>query len=253
VFTEYGASFNKGAALNVAYAVMNPTDRVLHFDADILPEPNWRSKAESQFSKGCIHGTRRYSETGSLLKDFKETPYGYFQLWKANDPVLMYWPLFENWHRHAGNYDFEFHDKWPVDNRKLIELHLTHFGIPRANWFGIGQGHDSESLMQMQELHQQGLGRHRRSMRVRNNRLQIPESKLKLAFICGRTNAEYNRVRELLKACMTPNPFLITAMAYVGKVVPTGYRLIQPNVTLAEVKEMVNREYQLDLAPKKGT
>lgn len=137
VWSRYGAHFNKGAALNEAYALCDPEDWVLHFDADILPPNNWR-KCEWRFEKSYLHGSHRYTEIGNRMDESPVYPYGYFQLWHSMDERALRWPLFENFFTHAGSYDADFADLWSRRNRKDLHIHLMHLGERRTHWFGHG-------------------------------------------------------------------------------------------------------------------
>jgi hypothetical protein len=135
-------TFNKGAALNLAWHAMirrspNP-EFLLHFDADIQPPLGWRDTVQHRRPReGFLYGARRFSEAGKPLDESMFFAYGFFQLWHARDPRTWHWPMFEPWHGHAGNYDAEFAERWRRQHVEL-NLHLTHFDEPRRSWFGPG-------------------------------------------------------------------------------------------------------------------
>lgn len=179
VFSLHGAHFNKGAALCVGYACLRPEDWVLHFDADVLPPNNWLHLAESRLRDGCLHGVNRFSEDGFRLDELPLYPYGYFHLWHALDPLAHRWPLFEPWHAHAGNYDAEFADLWPAEQRVDLGFPVIHLGRPRENWFGP----DADPAL-MGKLHEDGLFETRLSSRDPGRRLGTPEPVVSLT-LCG--------------------------------------------------------------------
>jgi len=214
VFGKFGAAFNKGAALNVAYAAMDPHAHVLHFDSDIMPQTNWRKIAEKNFKPGTIAGARRYDEKGKLIVDHDPWPYGYFQMWNANDPACQCWPMFDTWHSHAGNYDVEFLEKWPKARWVDLGFRVTHFGEVRQNWFGVGlpANRQQQSFERMKELHKKGLRQVAIEARAAEKRLAVPDYKLKL--VLDSHDRPWQRL--MLRACMTSDPFLVTAIVGPG-------------------------------------
>ncbi len=208
VFKRHGAAFNKGAALTQAYAAMDPIDGVLHFDADILPPADWRRRAEREFRQGCIHGAVRLDESGAKITDLGDWPYGYFQLWHATDPAANFWPLFEVWHQSAGGYDLEFLEHWGKSRRHSLSFTVTHFGEVRSNWFGVGLPPDEqeEAFRRMEQVHKVGLRETRLRTRKPENRLAVPPFALRFTLADRRCPPEH--ARELVRACMTDDPFL---------------------------------------------
>lgn len=225
VFTRHGAHFNKGAALDVAYAVMDPIDVVLHFDSDILPPRNWRRSVDRVWKRGTIAGARRYDEQGRKIEDAGDWPYGYFQLWAAADPAVQFWPLFEPWHGHAGNYDMEFLLHWSLKQRADLGCRVTHFGEVRRNWFRTGLPAAEQKLAsaRMDHLHKVGLRYSRDLAKKPEYRLQVPPFALKLCF----DSLDAGWCREMLRACYTDNPFLVAAQ--IGGAPPEGYERVCPN------------------------
>lgn len=212
VFTAHGASFNKAAALCVAYAAMRPIDGVLHFDSDILPPRDWRRHVEKGFRRGTIAGIDRLDEAGHPIVDKGPKPYGFFQLWHADDDRAAYhWPLFETWHGHCGNYDMEFLERWPRELHAALPFTVVHFGEPRKNWFGV-EGHEEpghEKFRKMKELNDANLHQVRMAARKGVGRLAIPEPKLKLALS---PSADPAWMRAVVRACMTDDPFLVSCV-----------------------------------------
>ncbi len=138
LFTAYGAHFNKGLALSAAFGLLNPTDWVLNFDADILPEPDWRKKIEPILQVGNLHGcSRRYRDDGSCIPDsnFPDL-WGFFHLWHVDDPHTWIRPVYPIDVGHAGNYDHTFQRQWEPENKIDLPIHLIHQGEPRGHWFG---------------------------------------------------------------------------------------------------------------------
>lgn len=173
VFTRYDADFNKAAALCEAYATAQPTDWVLHFDADITPPSNWRKLAEPRVRVGHLHGVRRYSCDGHDFDRHRFWPFGYFQLWQATDFAAMRWPIFDCWHGHAGCYDADFVELWPKFRWRDLRFQVTHTGDPRSNWFGDGNDEKMKPLLKY------GLLKYRKDQRDRLV-LPAPEKRLSL-------------------------------------------------------------------------
>jgi len=140
VFTRYGASFNKGAALSEGFAALRPDDWVLNFDSDILPPKNWRGIVEQHLQPGKLFGSSHlYRDDYSLIPD-SDFPnvWGFFHLWHISDPHSWHRPVFDTTCGHAGNYDHSFMLQWPERERFDLwpKLKLTHQGEPRRKWFG---------------------------------------------------------------------------------------------------------------------
>lgn len=249
VFHRHGAAFNKGAALTLAYATMDPIDAVLHFDADILPPPDWRATAEREFRAGCIHGAVRRDEAGNKITDLGDWPYGYFQLWHSADAAAQFWPLFEVWHASAGGYDMEFLEHWSRRQRVALSFDVTHFGEVRSNWFGVGlpEAEQAESLRRMAQVHRVGLRETRMRTRDPKNRLAVPPFALR--FAVTDRNCPPEHARALTRACMTDDPFLVElaaretpAAARAAKQV--RQRPLGSKVSVQEVRQMVVDAYR---------
>lgn len=139
VFTQHGAAFNKGAALNVAYDQASPSDWALAFDADIIPPPNWRDLVERSAVRGHLHSCCRTFERPEYAWRAKTAhPLGFFQLWHTSDPCSWRWPLFPPHYPCAGGYDAEFAEYWPRDRWLRFDFAVEHQGQPGVNWFGQG-------------------------------------------------------------------------------------------------------------------
>jgi hypothetical protein len=141
IFTQHGASFNKGGALSQGFAHARPKDWVLNFDSDICPPKNWREIVESfPLEHHKLYGSsHRYGENHLLIPD-SDFPnvWGFFHLWHISDPHSWNRPVFDSTCGHAGNYDHSFMLQWPERERVDFwpKLKLTHQGEPRQRWFG---------------------------------------------------------------------------------------------------------------------
>lgn len=241
VFKAHNAAFNKGAALTQAYAAMDPTDGVLHFDSDIMPPKNWREIAEREFAHGSIHGAVRTEEAGKKIEDLGDWPYGYFQLWHAHDVATHFWPIMEVWHQSAGGYDLEFLEKWPTKLRRKLSFEVVHFGEVRRNWFGVGlpPEQQEESFKKMDHVHKIGLRKARLLTRVPTNRLRVPPFALRFAIRPDPQRPE--RIHELIRACQTRDPFLVEA--WVGPKVGKA-EVISASVEPHQLRDRVLAAYQ---------
>lgn len=224
----HGADFNKGALLCQAYAAMDPLDWVLHFDSDILPPQDWRQKVEGRLRKGFIHGCKRTDEQGKLIVDKPPLPYGFFQLWHAEDPACQKWPIFEPWHRSCGSYDTWFNLQWPLRLKAEFDFRVMHFGEVRANWFGVGleATKQAESYRKMLAVHMTGLHETRIIESQPANRLKVPLFAAKLCFPNPKTQ------RTSLRIAATDDPFLIDARvgSHAGYEPMTDHREVEKRV-----------------------
>jgi hypothetical protein len=148
LFTDYGAFFNKGAALSSAFVYVDPKDWVLHFDADIIPPPNWRKTIVPYIQIGNLYGAVRVYSNGQLISDpGPPFPYGFFHLWNVTDRFSWVRPLWDLFWPSAGHYEVSFLERWPDKNRIGLPLKLVHPCEPRTGWFGEseeGVGHMKE-------------------------------------------------------------------------------------------------------------
>jgi hypothetical protein len=226
-FKSHGADFNKAAALCEGISVTNSKDWILHFDSDIIPPAHWREVAESTIEPGNLYGSFRWDEQGRFLDEHPLYPYGYFHLWHRTDPSSWQWPIFEVWHRHAGNYDSHFAEQWHWNRRKDLQLHLIHQGEPRRNWFGDG---GEEKMKQTLDY---GLT----ALRIESSRgmhkLEIPEPKLKLCI--QRANPDW--VADALHACSLAGPFYLEAI--VSYHPRHGYQFIDGDTSIQSLTELV--------------
>jgi len=153
IFTRHGAFFNKGAALSEVYAMINPTDWVLHFDADIIPPYDWRYTAEPYLISGNLYGATRTYQNGVEIDDpAPPFPYAFFHLWNVRDRTTWIRPLWDLFWPSAGHYEVSFLDRWPMLNRVRLPIKLVHPCEPRLGWFG----ESSEGMVHMKEDARQG-------------------------------------------------------------------------------------------------
>ena len=158
VFTEDGAHFNKGAALNRAYAMRDPRHWVLAFDCDMKPPLTWRRQAEAEAIAGNLYGAPR----STRKKTFE--PFGYFQLWHARDPAAAFHPRlcgpFSERYGHCGRYDRDFLQRWPEGRRLALPFQLRHLGTPCRHWHGVGNEHLTQALFRdgMEAYHAADVG-----------------------------------------------------------------------------------------------
>jgi hypothetical protein len=202
LFYRYGAFFNKAAGLCSAYYHASPTDWVLHFDSDIVPPLDWRTKTLPQIAPGNLYGAFRFSGDGQILDEHPLFPYGYFHLWSVRHPTTWRWPLFEVHHPHAGNYDANFAELWSRPCRMDLGFELLHQGVCRQNWFSGNEG--------MRSLLDQGLLNTRLKAKRGEGILKLPAPQLQVRFHRG--SVEW--VLEVLKACAASGPFLVEARAF---------------------------------------
>jgi hypothetical protein len=207
LFKEYGAFFNKGAALSSAYAWLNPTDWVLHFDADVIPPPNWREIAEPLIEVGNLYGAVRTYQDGRLISDpGPPFPYAFFHLWNVRDRSSWIRPLWDLFWPSAGHYEVSFLDRWPDGNRIGLPIKLVHPCEPREGWFG----ESAEGVKHMREDARLGHVMPRvKKMFV----LKVPDFKTQIFF----TTKDPSIALEIMSKNTTTNPFL-TYVKAVDKV-----------------------------------
>jgi hypothetical protein len=209
IFTRYGASFNKGAALSQGFAQLNPSDWVLNFDADALPPWNWRDTVEKIIREtpgvpprklfGVSH---RYREDGAefLDADFPNI-WGFVHLWNIRSPYSWQRPVFDVSCGHAGNYDHTFMMQWPVEERVDLwpALHMIHQGEPRTNWFG----RDPKWEKKMFNLITLGLWD---AWQSRAGHVEVPKPLFEVV-IDRKTHRSESAVLEALQRYTTADPF----------------------------------------------
>lgn len=237
-FHEHGATFNKAAALCEAYATAKPSDWVLHFDSDIIPPEYWRRLTEQRITPGNLYGAFRWEEgSGRRLDEAPLFPYGYFHLWHSLDPNSFAWPIFEYWHPHAGNYDSEFAEQWPSDNRLDLGFGVVHQGEPRQNWMGPSGG-------DMDHLHAVGLWKLRQLAKQGVGILDPPPPALRLFL--GEAEADPVWTREVLRACALGCSFAVTAHRRISTLdklrgVPRSqFTIVTPRLSLTTVQKLIS-------------
>jgi hypothetical protein len=143
-FTDHGAAFNKGLAMEQAFDHYGRTGWLLIHDADmLLPEcTDFRS-----VQQGCLHGARRLllEDAREWSPDFdwrKAKPYrdepavGYFQLFHADSMAIQgkrFW--YDVTFAHAGGCDAYFLDLWPSRLLRRMPFDVLHLGPVATNWF----------------------------------------------------------------------------------------------------------------------
>lgn len=162
VFWRDGAAFNKARALNEAFELLQPHDWVLCFDADVLPARDWRDVVEAaELDPKNLYGASRHLENGQPVPDPDIA--GFFHLFHVGNPNVTS-PPFDQFWRHAGNYDSTFQRRWPRQRRVRLPIQLTHFGETNQNWLGRG------NTAAMQDLYAE---RARRGHRYDHERIEI--------------------------------------------------------------------------------
>lgn len=145
VFYEANARFNKFAALSLAYRHLNPSDWALVFDADIIPQADWRERVQgSSLQFGNLYGAYRYycaeDDPNPTLDLSKRMPQGwvlgFFTLFHSKDPFATD-PLFDVDWPHCGNGDTTFTRRWPRRRQTILRnVPMIHLGEERKNWCG---------------------------------------------------------------------------------------------------------------------
>jgi hypothetical protein len=228
VFTDYGAYFNKGAALCHAFTESNPSDWCLHFDSDIIPPENWRSIAEKQLVFGKLHGARRYND-GKFVKSVRFLPIGYFQIWNIYDPACWKWPIFDPYYNCAAAYDMNFIEIWGRRNWKELPIRLIHQGKGRLDWFGVGKEDEVIKLTRM------GSPRHRRPFRLEVRSVEALPPVFKF-LIPIRTDP--GRILKILHLCGKQGPFLVRVE--LGDSELAGWEIIPDEYDLEELELRIN-------------
>lgn len=226
VFTEHGATFNKAAALCVAYAACDPLDWVLHADADVVPPADWRARSESRLRKGCLHGCRRQLSDGADGDNGERFwPYGYFQLWHTSDSAAWGWPIFDVRHRTCGGYDADFSERWSRARWRELPFRVKHVGEPRSNWCGEGAD-DAE----MRRMKQHGLYRYRKEGL---GHIVLPTPKLRYA-IAPRFRDEA-KMRSLMRVVAIGGPFAVQLL----RLGPVDCRVLTESTKFTDVQREV--------------
>jgi hypothetical protein len=146
VFYKFGATFNKGLALELGFNQLGRDGWIVVWDADTL-FPDSIDIPDKEIGK--LYGARRkvaYNEyqfnhnfmmkCADFYPDENEIP-GYFQMFHAADPALKnckYWyPV--HW-KHAGGCDSYFQMRWRGPDKIWADFWVIHYGDPGKNWHG---------------------------------------------------------------------------------------------------------------------
>jgi hypothetical protein len=178
---------------------------VLNFDADILPEKNWRQKIENIIDPECLYGAPRdYDRSKDITENDAGSSniWGYFQLWNVRNPVTWHRPVYQIDSGHAGNYDHNFMLQWPESKRQQLPIELNHLGEPRSNWFG----HHPEAEKQMQDLRNLGLYY---AWQTNAGAITIPPPKRRLCLKLSKSR-DPKIVLDFLQRHSSSNPFEYT-------------------------------------------
>ncbi len=147
-FTDHGAKFNKGLALNEGFRLIDRDGWIWVHDADILfPE----RVPLDLLQPGKLHGCRRRVLTEPTkwhpCMEWRTVPFsrdggpiGFTQIFRGDDPVLKdkpYW--YEPTFTHAGGGDAFFMEHWPPSHRTVLPFDVLHLGHTDTNWFGTSQ------------------------------------------------------------------------------------------------------------------
>jgi len=146
-FYADGASFNKGRALEEGFDVLGRTGWILILDADILlPEriPPLLLQPGMLYTPArrilsAVDGlvTTPTVDPATLPLRVEYGNFGYFQLFRADDPVLnVNRPWYQTDWVHAGGADSVFEKRWPKEKKARMPFEVIHLGDPDQNWYG---------------------------------------------------------------------------------------------------------------------
>lgn len=143
-FYRYGASFNKGLAVEEGFEVLGREGWICVFDADVLMPAEMDLRGikpgylYSPRRRICAHLTEWNAEIDwTVYPQFGDCEHaGYFQLFHAEDPVLQTRPWYGTHWVHAGGCDSDFQAKWPSAQRIWLPFHVLHIGPVAENWMG---------------------------------------------------------------------------------------------------------------------
>lgn len=143
-FYRYGATFNKGLAIEEGFDVLGRWGWILVWDADTLFPRRLRLQS---VQCGHLYGARR-RVCPNPLQHRDNLPWrrwrvhkdreiaGYFQLFHAADQHIAERPWYEVTFTHAGGGDGYFQSRWPADRKHWLPAEVLHFGPVDTNWFG---------------------------------------------------------------------------------------------------------------------
>lgn len=144
-FTQHGARFNKGLAIEQAFEVLGRSGWIAVIDADILwPEAlPWH-----RLRDGCCNGARRRilddpsqyrpDLDWRTLPDSRDGgPIGFTQIFHADDPMIRdKRPWYDVSFAHAGGCDAYFLHHWPRTRWNVMPVEVLHLGPKDRHWFG---------------------------------------------------------------------------------------------------------------------
>lgn len=146
-FTRYGASFNKGLALEEGFDVLGRDGWILIHDADILFPEDLPIHA---LRPDTLHGARRriLDDPNDWAPDLNWLAcplsrdggaIGFFQLFHAADPSISdKRPWYSVNFPHAGGGDAYFMQHWRTSNHTILPVDVLHLGPRDTNWWGTG-------------------------------------------------------------------------------------------------------------------
>lgn len=189
-FYRYGASFNKGLAMEMGFNHMRREGWMLIWDADTLfpPEMPLDVHIGNLYSPHRVilqnpsHFNSKYQWQHRRVSHDREFC-GYFQLFHADDPVLETHPWYDVSFAHAGGCDSYFQTLWERKNKIRPNFKVLHLGPRDRNWYGrttIKSSKRSEDhrerIEKLEELHRtNGWGKYSRNQyQTRYDRIIVP-------------------------------------------------------------------------------
>lgn len=157
-FYRYGATLNKGLALEWAFDYIRRHGWMCVWDADtILSDFDKGLCLDKKFlysaRRRILHDPKRWhpsldwSEVPIILESRPTTFPGYFHLFHADAPALFYPgpPWYDVTFKHAGGGDGFFQSRWPKDRKVLLPYPVLHLGPRDSNWFGTSEAAREEN------------------------------------------------------------------------------------------------------------
>lgn len=143
VFYEKGAAFNKWAALEAGIEWAGRKGWMVVMDADIMmpvSPPAWNPKPGNLYTpKRRILKELEYIPAEPYWprqKVIHEEHAGYFQMFHADDPVLISKPWFPSNFAWAGTADTLFQQRWAESRKLRPPFEVLHLGEVHQNWAG---------------------------------------------------------------------------------------------------------------------
>lgn len=152
-FTRYGATLNKGLALEESFDVLGRKGWMCVWDADVIVPRlmSWplRPNKEVLYSapRRILHDPKQWHpgldwNTVPIVPESRPTTFpGYFHLFHADAQALKEpgLPWYDVTFSHAGGGDGFFQSRWPKDRKALMPVPLLHLGPRDTNWFGLSE------------------------------------------------------------------------------------------------------------------